>query len=102
MSCVLQCRYLAKKTLLVCFLLPAAMLPAASVADDFPESRDPWLWPFSASSIWNMPIGDGAIYKEANLESAEYVGVDIQHLLRLDPSDPQREVLDSPTWGPGR
>lgn len=23
-------------------------------------TRDPWLWPFSSDSIWNMPIGEGA------------------------------------------
>jgi hypothetical protein len=64
--------------------------------------RDPYLWPFASESIWNMPIGEGAQYKAVNLEPAGHVGADIQHLLRLSDADPERTVLDSPTWGPGR
>jgi len=32
------------------------------------SKRDALLWPFAATSIWNMPIGSGAVYKAANLE----------------------------------
>ncbi|MEM9456548.1 MAG: hypothetical protein AAGF11_20390 [Myxococcota bacterium] len=67
-----------------------------------PEHRDPWLWPFSADSIWNHPIGANAVFVPANLEAAGHVGIDTQHLLVLDADDPEREALDSPTWGPGR
>jgi hypothetical protein len=64
--------------------------------------RNPWLWPFSQTSIWNMPNGSDAIYMDANLESAGHVGVDIQHVLELDSQDPEREVLGSEVWGQGR
>ncbi|MDX2021037.1 MAG: hypothetical protein SF187_12420 [Deltaproteobacteria bacterium] len=64
--------------------------------------RDPWLWPFSANSIWNQPIGDGAVMVPANLQSAAHVGVDIQIMLKLKASDPARAVLGSTTFGPGR
>jgi hypothetical protein len=32
-----------------------------------PDTRDPMLQPFASSSIWNMPIGSGAVYVPANL-----------------------------------
>ncbi len=66
------------------------------------DIRDPWLWPFSSTSIWNMPVGDEAIYEPANFEEASNVGIDIQHLLVISENDPNRQVLNSPTWGPGR
>jgi len=43
-----------------------AMLAAAATAA--PAARDPLKQPFASNSIWNMPIGSGAIYKPANLE----------------------------------
>ncbi|GAB5410798.1 MAG: hypothetical protein BalsKO_31630 [Balneolaceae bacterium] len=67
--------------------------------DDF---RDPWLRPFTQESIWNMPIGEGAVYKPVNFEAASNVGVDIQHLLITSTSDPERVVLSSPGFGTGR
>ncbi len=33
------------------------------------QKRDPLKWPFAANSIWNMPIGSGAIYVPANLSA---------------------------------
>ena len=85
----------------VCILALAAPL-AAQAPPDPPKSRDPWLWPFAADSIWNTPIGSGAVYKPAGLGPARHVGTDIQILLRTAATDPERAVLDSPTWGPGR
>lgn len=29
-------------------------------AEQYAGTRDPWLWPFSSDSIWNMPIGNNA------------------------------------------
>jgi hypothetical protein len=34
-------------------------------------TRDPLKWPFSQYSIWNMPIGSGAVYVPANLPARE-------------------------------
>ena len=31
------------------------------------ECRDRRLWPFASTSIWNTPIGSGAVYAEANI-----------------------------------
>lgn len=32
-----------------------------------PLARDPYKWPFSSASIWNMPIGKSAVYVPAHL-----------------------------------
>lgn len=94
--------------LLHAFLTRAIVLVVISlgianvVAADEPAARDPWLWPFSATSIWNHPIGDEAEYVPANLPAAGHVGVDTQLLVRTSDDFPERQVLDSPTWGPGR
>ncbi len=74
----------------------------ASSGVDGAALRDPYLWPFASTSIWNMPIGSGAVWKPARLEAAKAVGADIQHVLRLDARDPVRPVLGSTTFGPGR
>ena len=66
------------------------------------DSRDPWLWPFASDSIWNQPIGTEAVYRPADLEAAGNVGVDTQHLLKLSASDPERAVLMTNDFGPGR
>ncbi len=89
--------------LLACALLlmsPAA--PGAAQATEAAATRDPWLWPFAATSIWNQPLGNSAVYRPAHLSAAAHVGVDIQHLLRLNPQDPDRHVLGSTTFGQGR
>src|SRR5581483_9669059 len=50
----------------VCILLLGATLPLAA------QTRDPLQWPFSATSIWNMPIGSNAVYVPANLPAIPY------------------------------
>ena len=71
---------------------------AHAQSDTFPPTRSAWQWPFSADSIWNTPIGSGAVYKPANLPEAKHVGVDIQFLVRTKTSDPERAVLKSAGW----
>lgn len=79
---------------------PASDGPAsADVAGDAaPVARDPYLWPFSPTSIWNMPIGSGAVFKPARLEAAAHVGNDIQHILKLRATDPLRPVYASTSF----
>lgn len=67
-----------------------------------PGTRDPWLWPFSQNSIWNQPIGSEAIYVDANLKPANNVDFDIQHIMELSSEYPERQVLGTDVWGPGR
>jgi len=42
---------------------------AAGGPDGGPATRDALEWPFASTSIWNMPIGSGAIYVPANLSA---------------------------------
>ena len=65
-------------------------------------TREPFLWPFSQTSIWNTPIGSGAIYELANFEAAGNVGLDIQHILATKATDPFYPVLNTLGFGPGR
>lgn len=66
-------------------------------------TRDAWLWPFAQNSIWNQPIGSNAVYASTNFEAAAYgVDFDRQYMLELDANDPERQVLETETWGQGR
>ena len=51
--------------LLLNYLLAATAAAAAAAAAT--SCRDRRTWPFSSASIWNMPIGDGAVYNHANI-----------------------------------
>lgn len=83
--------------------LLAVLATISVVAQDIlPGSRDPWEWPFDRASIWNMPIGSEAEYKDAGFEAAGHVGVDIQIILELDESDPLHQARLSTGFGPGR
>ncbi len=74
-------------------LATAALLAAATAA-----ARDPWLWPFAATSIWNTAIGSRAAYVPAGLGSVGYVGVDIERHIRLTSNDPVRPVCPPSSW----
>lgn len=63
-----------------------------------PLTRDKFLWPFSATSIWNMPIGSGARYKKANIEKAYWAGADVVYLYKLKATDPLRRVYRPGSW----
>lgn len=49
------------------FFAIAFSLFSSCVSNKQTETRDPLKWPFSSTSIWNMPIGDSAIYVDAQL-----------------------------------
>ena len=61
--------------------------PGASPAASRSGARDPFTWPFASTSIWNTPIGSGAVYAPAGLTAfgfrPEPIGV-----YREDPSNP--------------
>jgi hypothetical protein len=52
--------------------IPTELEPAV-----LPGTRDAKKWPFSQQSIWNMPIGDSAVYVHANLQQALEQGMTI-------------------------
>lgn len=74
-----------KTKLIIALLLLRSMLA-------FSQERDPWLRPFDKESIWNMPIGDSAVYKDANMKAAYAVTFDFVHIMKLDANDPLRPV----------
>lgn len=91
-----------KHTFLVSLLcvLTLLLVPSHAVAKPFielppmPASRDALRWPFAATSIWNMPIGQHAVYTIANLpdhpgndEWAPMPQIDAERII-LKPSAP--------------
>ena len=44
-----------------------------------PIDRDPFRWPFASTSIWNTPIGSGAVYVAAGLHPTSSAWVDGDH-----------------------
>ncbi len=60
------------------------------------ETRDPLTWPFAANSIWNMPIGTGAQYVYAGLNTADSWAPlpdgDDEHIV-LHPTAPLTNIL---------
>jgi hypothetical protein len=66
-------------------------------------TRDPLLWPFAATSIWNMPLGSNAIYVPANLEmpTARMLTLD-EDLIVQTPDEPNMNIYwSSVRWGTG-
>ena len=81
-------------------------------AQSFPTSREPFLWPFAQTSIWNMPIGNNAQYAPAGLKSvsdfpnvypywAGGVKVDEEPIIKANDTDPLVDVytINSNGWG---
>ena len=58
-----------------------------------PESRNPYKWPFSQTSIWNTPIGSDAVYVHAHLEPAlEWaMTVDEDYIIMM-PDEPLMDI----------
>jgi hypothetical protein len=78
-------------------LLAAALVCPATAADD--TTRDPWLWPFAGDSIWNTPIGDGAVYHgEGHFQAEGTIGADVEFLYRLGPNPPKRKLYEPAGW----
>ena len=61
--------------------------------------RDPWLWPFSRNSIWNMPIGSNAEYVDTGFVMTKNYSVDVERHLKTTSDDP---VLTIVTFKNGR
>lgn len=63
------------------------------------SARDPWTWPFSRDSIWNLPIGSKAVYTPAGLTRSQFAGIDHERFFKLKASDPERRVYAPSSWG---
>lgn len=58
--------------------------------------RDPYKWPFSQTSIWNMPIGSNATYVHAHIEAAEARGLTVdEDIIVLNPTADLVEIHTS-------
>lgn len=63
-----------------------------------PTSRDKFLWPFSADSIWNMPIGSHAHYQPAGIKPAPRLRSDEEYFFELTGDDPRQPVYAPGSW----
>ncbi len=63
-----------------------------------PTTRDPWLWPFTQDSIWNLPLGSNAKYQPANLPTSTYASADVDLLFKIPPGSPLRPLYDPGSW----
>ncbi|WP_066378465.1 MULTISPECIES: hypothetical protein [unclassified Anabaena] len=70
-------------------------LPATS---SFPTTRDKFQWPFSSTSIWNMPLGSGARYIPAKIQKAGRILSDDEHFFQVNTADPKRPVYANGSW----
>ena len=68
------------------------------------EYRDPRLWPFSQTSIWNMPIGSDARYVHARLEYGSRMGLGRdEEFISMKPDAPPVKVYYSDAlWSTSR
>ena len=59
----------------------------------FPVSRDIYKWPFAHDSIWNMPIGSGAVYVQVKIQPAGGFGMTVdEDIIILKPDAPLMDV----------
>jgi len=71
-----------------------------------PTSRDKYLWPFSKTSIWNMPIGSNATYNNVTLNNivlpvaTEFYWIDIESIVSYSQSwlSPLQPMLKAPDF----
>jgi hypothetical protein len=66
-----------------------------------PGTRNKLLWPFASTSIWNMPIGSGAIYVPAHIAAPTIQSLTTdQDIIVMDPTAPLVTLMQSGAgWG---
>ena len=74
------------------FLLFCGLICVSPVSGQ--EKRDPLKQPFSSGSIWNMPIGENAVFVHAQLEKAMAAGMTIdEDIIVMKPDAPLTEIF---------
>ena len=64
--------------------------------ENLSKTRDPLKWPFSQTSIWNMPIGEDAIYVHAHIEKAMGAGMTIdEDYIVMSPDAPLMDIAQN-------
>ncbi len=63
-------------------------------------TRDPYKWPFSQKSIWNMPIGSEARYIHAGIQKATAFGMTKdEDIIVLSPGSPLTDIfINNAEW----
>lgn len=60
------------------------------------KRRDALKWPFSPTSIWNMPIGEDAKYVHAHIEKAMAAGMTIdEDYIVMSPGAPLMDIAQN-------
>jgi len=75
-------------------------LPTTNVDgyEKYSGTRNAWLWPFAATSIWNMPIGSGAVLQKANFKEAYCISIDDEYLVKVPAGSPTVDVYAPSGW----
>ena len=65
--------------------------------------RNKYLWPFASTSIWNMPIGSGAVYVPAHIAAPTIQTLTSdQDIIVMDPTAPLMPLVHNGAgWGGG-
>lgn len=92
-----------KKLLLVISVLFTCALMGRTQIHQ-PTVRNPLKWPFSSSSIWNMPIGSKARYVHARIEKAMAAGMTIdEDYIVMTPEAPLMNIAQNfAGWDPSK
>ena len=80
---------------------PISIVPNPDPTDGkirYSGTRDPFYWPFSETSIWNMPIGSDAILQKANFGDAYSIGVDDEYIIKVPAGSPIVDVYSPSSW----
>ncbi len=78
----------------------ASQIPTVNVngLEKYSGTRDPWLWPFAATSIWNMPIGSDAKLQKANFKEEYCISIDDEYLVKVPEGSPTVDVYAPSGW----
>ncbi len=63
-------------------------------------ARDPLKWPFAQNSIWNMPIGSNAVYRDAGIVSPKDGMRTDENILILTPNAPKKDFKEGTSGWP--
>ena len=67
--------------------------------EKYSGTRNPFYWPFAATSIWNMPIGSNAQLKPAGFGDEYWIGADTEYMVKTKSTDPVVKVYSPSSWG---
>lgn len=81
------------KKLLFAITVLIGCAPLGMTQSNLPNERDALKWPFSQTSIWNMPIGSNARYVHAHIERAMTAGMTVdEDYIVMTPSEPLMDI----------